>query len=170
MRLLCSYELVDPGSSEYNTARAAGYGVHTCVHAWMMHVVNEEWDDELARVALSCVASTIPDTDVDGRCLTQKRLLLHVGRCNECVVDHKLDTRDMEWALHSLGLLYANQGKHKEAEAMYERALSSQNDMECILTGQTKPAAPNDVQSVTRVEMRLLISQDSLTKVIMTRV
>jgi hypothetical protein len=33
-----------------------------------------------------------------------------------------------------------------------------------------KPAAPNDVQSVTRVEMRLLISQDSLTKVIMTRV
>jgi hypothetical protein len=29
----------------------------------------------------------------------------------------------MEWALHSLGMLYADQGKLAEAEAMYFRAL-----------------------------------------------
>jgi Tfp pilus assembly protein PilF len=29
----------------------------------------------------------------------------------------------MEWALHNLGLLYADQGKLAEAETMYTRAL-----------------------------------------------
>jgi hypothetical protein len=96
----------DPGSSEHEVAGSTAYSVHNCVHAWMMHVVNQEWDDELARVALGCVAPMVPSTDVDGWWLTQKRLLMHVARCSEFVVDHKLDTGDMEWALHKLDNLY----------------------------------------------------------------
>lgn len=37
--------------------------MHSCVHSWTVFVPNEEWDEGLARLALTCVASEVPSID-----------------------------------------------------------------------------------------------------------
>jgi tetratricopeptide (TPR) repeat protein len=128
MRLLCSYGLVEPESSKHKAAGAIGYSVHSCVHAWTISVINKEWDEELAGLALSCVASMVPNKNTEEWWLTQSRLLRHVARCDSLVVNRSLDTARMEWALHSLGNLYVDQNKLKKAEMMYERALQGKEE------------------------------------------
>jgi len=123
MRLLCSYGLVGSASAARKTTGSIGYNVHSCVHAWLIHVVNQQLDEELARLALRCIASMVPNQNADEWWLTQRKLLLHVARCNKLVADLELDMRGMEWALHAFDLLYADQGKLEEAEMMYLRAL-----------------------------------------------
>ena len=59
-------------------------------------------------MAPGCVASLVPSKDVDELWLLQKRLLLHVARCDEFVIGCKLDAEGMEWTLHNLGDLHAN--------------------------------------------------------------
>jgi tetratricopeptide (TPR) repeat protein len=86
-------------------------------------VLNEEWDESLARLALTCVALEVPNTGEKQWWLLQRRLLQHASRQALFIVDGKVDINRLYWALHSLGLLYADQGKLAEAEAMYERAL-----------------------------------------------
>jgi len=41
------------------------------------------------------------------------------------VLAGKVDSKRMEWALHGLGVLYKDQNKLAEAEAMYVQALQS---------------------------------------------
>ncbi|RYO79958.1 hypothetical protein DL764_009955 [Monosporascus ibericus] len=48
---------------------------------------------------------------------------------------------DLEWAFHSLGDLYSNQGKLKEAKEMYQRALQ----------GQEKALGPNHISTLRTV-------------------
>jgi len=123
VRLLCEYGLVHPEPSLGPSSKSAGYGVHSCVHSWTISVLNSEWDDDLAELALSCVASEVPETNKDGWWVLQQRLLQHVARHKQFITDGKMDVKRMEWALHNLGLLYADQGRLAEAEAMYDRAL-----------------------------------------------
>jgi tetratricopeptide (TPR) repeat protein len=54
--------------------------------------------------------------------MLQRRLLQHAVRQEQAILEDKAD-EGMEWALHSLGILYTDQGKLAEAEAMYIRAL-----------------------------------------------
>jgi hypothetical protein len=37
-----------------------GYSIHRCVHSWTVHVLNQEWDINLAMVAVKVVASHVP--------------------------------------------------------------------------------------------------------------
>ena len=66
VRVLCDHALIEAevmfggGSSK----ESRGYGMHSCVHAWTMHVVNEEWDDGMARLVLTCVGLHVPSRDV----------------------------------------------------------------------------------------------------------
>jgi Tfp pilus assembly protein PilF len=55
--------------------------------------------------------------------LTQRRLLQHATRCSYVVLNKMVIDDSMEWAFHSLGLLYKSQGKLDEAEKMYQQAL-----------------------------------------------
>ncbi|KAL5371686.1 hypothetical protein DPSP01_014087 [Paraphaeosphaeria sporulosa] len=123
VRLLCEYGLAHPEPSVGQSSGSAGYGVHSCVHSWTISVLNNEWDDGLARLALTCVASEVPSTDVDEWWVLQQRLLQHAVRQEHSITDGMVDIMRMEWALHNLGILYRNQGKLAEAEAMYSRAL-----------------------------------------------
>ncbi|KAF2677607.1 HET-domain-containing protein [Lentithecium fluviatile CBS 122367] len=123
VRPLCEYGLVHPEPSLGQLSRSAGYGVHSCVHSWTISVLNREWDQELARLALTCVASEIPSTYVDKWWLLQQRLLQHVARHTHFIRNGTVGIKGVEWALHSLGNLYSDQGKLAEAEAMYSRAL-----------------------------------------------
>ncbi|KAK7177365.1 NB-ARC and TPR domain protein [Paraphaeosphaeria sporulosa] len=123
VRLLCEYGLAHLEPSLGQPSGSGGYGVHSCVHSWTISVLNGGWDDGLARLALTCVASEVPNTDVDKWWLLQQRLLQHVARHRWFIMNSNMDFGGMEWTLHKLGMLYAAQGKLAEAEAMYSRTL-----------------------------------------------
>lgn len=53
--------------------------MHGCVHAWTIHVLNQEWDYEMAGVALGCVGSHVPDEDMSEFWVTQRRLVGHAA-------------------------------------------------------------------------------------------
>jgi hypothetical protein len=45
VRVLCDYGLIEVDKfSEGSVVESQGYGMHGCVHAWTVHVVNQEWD------------------------------------------------------------------------------------------------------------------------------
>ena len=121
--LLCSFGLVDIDRSLEQQFGSAGYSMHSCVHLWTEFVLNKKWDNGLARRALSCVASKVPIRDEIGSWILQRRLLQHAVRQEQAILEDKVDIKGMELALDSLGMLYADQGKLAEAEAMYTRAL-----------------------------------------------
>jgi hypothetical protein len=80
VRLLCEYGLVYTERSLRQASRPEGYGVHSCVHSWTIYVLNGQWDKSLTRLALTCVASEVPSTNVDRWWLLQRRLLQHAAR------------------------------------------------------------------------------------------
>lgn len=57
-RLLCDHALIEPVND------FGGYSMHTCVHAWAIHVLNVEKDISMARLALICVGSFVPENNV----------------------------------------------------------------------------------------------------------
>jgi tetratricopeptide (TPR) repeat protein len=60
--------------------------------------------------------------------MLQQRLLQHTVRQKQAILKDKVNMEGMKWALHSLGMLYADQGKLAEAEAMYTRALQGKEE------------------------------------------
>ncbi|KAH6984505.1 hypothetical protein BKA56DRAFT_716988 [Ilyonectria sp. MPI-CAGE-AT-0026] len=94
-----------------------------CVHSWMMHALNKEPDANMARHARRCVASRIPHRGRANYSLVQRRLLLHADHCSSHMSALVEIENGEEWIPESLGLLYADQGRLSEAEAMYTRAL-----------------------------------------------
>ena len=121
IRLLCDHALIE--SLEVFGA----YGMHTCVHAWAVHVLNAEREIPMARLALTCIGSAVPTNDAPEYWATERRLLPHARKCFESVhgdiLPESQDNQNTLNAVHNLGNLYANQGKMEEAEAMYRRAL-----------------------------------------------
>jgi tetratricopeptide (TPR) repeat protein len=123
MRVLCNHGLAEVGPSpSINEAESQGYSVHACVHAWMMHVLNQETDATMIQSALHCVASRVPGQDERGFWIVQRRLLPHADKCFETMKSARVDA-EAAVDLNSLGNFYADQGRLQEAEAMYQRAL-----------------------------------------------
>ena len=127
VRVLCDHALVEADATLREGGKESrGYGMHSCVHAWTKHVVNERWDDALAGLALRCVGLHVPDNSRPEYWVIQRRLLGHANRCQE-VISVGFEDRNGEGslteAIHNLGVLYADQGKLDKAEEMYERAL-----------------------------------------------
>ncbi|KAN0071560.1 HET domain containing protein [Elaphomyces granulatus] len=123
VRVLSDHGLVEVDMSSQELIESRGYSVHGCVHSWTVNVLNQEWDSDLARLALKFVGSHVPKKESAKWWLTQRRLLPHAARCSHAVLNGMIVADGMEWGLHCLGLLYANQGKLDEAEKMYQRAL-----------------------------------------------
>lgn len=97
--------------------------MHSCVHSWTTSVLNDDWDYNLSKLALTCVASAVPSTNKDKWWILQRRLMQHVTRYEQLITSGLVNITQMEWALSSFGDLYTDQGKLTEAERMYERAL-----------------------------------------------
>ena len=122
IRTLSTYGLVEVDSSIDEVIESRGYSVHSCVHSWMTHVLNREWSIDLAKFAVSCIASHVPDRNMSGWWLTQRRLLQHALKQNRAMLYRIIDD-EASWIFYNLGLLYSDQGKLKEAEEMHQRAL-----------------------------------------------
>ena len=124
VRVLCEHGLAEVDkSSEGGRVESKGYGIHSCVHSWTVHVLNQEWNSEMASVVLECVGRHVPDSDSRNPWVTQRRLMRHVARCWRFVVDGGVDDNGREWSLHNFGNLYLGLGRLDEAEKMYQRAL-----------------------------------------------
>ncbi|KAL5318058.1 hypothetical protein ACEPPN_015162 [Leptodophora sp. 'Broadleaf-Isolate-01'] len=123
VRVLSSHGLVEVAMSSPECIESKGYSIHGCVHSWTIHALNQEWDYDLASLAVKFVGAHVPGEKDDQPWIIQRRLLPHAARCsymfsNSLVVDDELadECRD-------LGDLYADQGKLDLAEQMYQRAL-----------------------------------------------
>jgi tetratricopeptide (TPR) repeat protein len=88
----------------------------------MIHVLNDGHEQELATLAVESISRHVPGHGIPEYWLVQRRLMLHADRCRQ-LLDEVADDDDRGWSSHNLGDLYADQGRLKEAEAMYERAL-----------------------------------------------
>lgn len=123
MRVLCDYGLVEVKSSAGRGLASRVYSIHSCVHSWASSVLNQRWDHDLTRLALQSTTSCMPSKDAAKWWLLERRLLKHVARCSFFVANDLIPERGLHSELHSMGDLYADQGKLQEAEAMYKKAL-----------------------------------------------
>jgi tetratricopeptide (TPR) repeat protein len=121
--VLSDYGLVEVDMSLQERVESRGYGIHGCVHSWVVKVLNRGRDSDLAKLALKFVGSHVPGKESAKWWLTQRRVLQHAARCSHVVLNGIVTDSGMEWALYNLGILYADQGKLDEAEEMYQRAL-----------------------------------------------
>jgi tetratricopeptide (TPR) repeat protein len=123
MRVLSDHGLVEVEKLSLELVESQGYSIHGCVHSWTVHVLNQEWNYDLARVAVNCIALHVPGEQANRPWLTQRRLLQHAARCSHIVLNGLVTDDGMAGAYYSLGYLFNNQGKLIEAEQMYQRAL-----------------------------------------------
>ena len=123
MRALCNYGLVEAAIPLEEMVESGGYSIHSCVHSWTVHMLNEQRDYEMAGLALRCVGSHVPGEDTSKFWVTERRLARHAARCWYLLSNGLVRDEGLEWALGSLANLYYRQGKLDEAEKMYQRAL-----------------------------------------------
>ena len=74
MQVLSDHGLVEVDKSSQELLQSRGYSIHGCVHSWTVHVLNQEWNCDLARVALNSVALHVPGEQVNRPWLLQRRL------------------------------------------------------------------------------------------------
>ena len=87
VRVLSDHGLVDVDMSSQERIESRGYSIHGCVHSWTIYVLNQEWDDDLAKLALKFVGSHVPRKESTKRWLTQRRLLQHASRCSHAILN-----------------------------------------------------------------------------------
>ena len=75
VRVLSDHGLVEVDASSQKWAESRGYSIHGCVHLWTIHILNQEWDYDLARLALKFVGSHVLGREGVELCLIQRRLL-----------------------------------------------------------------------------------------------
>ncbi|KAH7119384.1 hypothetical protein B0J13DRAFT_532484 [Dactylonectria estremocensis] len=123
--LLLRYSMV-----ETQEGSTGSYSMHPVVHRWASFLDDDRQKHESARLALIVVGSSVPMRESREYWVLQQKLLPHAERCAEWMRE-ALAGADVWYigdelvmgSLHMLGLLYSDQGKFKEAEEMYERAL-----------------------------------------------
>lgn len=143
MRVLCSHGLVEAHpTTALNGSESSGYSVHACVHAWMIHVLAGPNEQVLAALAMECTSRHVPGEEIPAYWLIQRRLLLHADRCRQLLGEAHNDGSSA-WMSGTLGNLYVGQGRPKEAEAMYKRALEGYEKARGPEHTSTLPAVNN---------------------------
>ncbi|OCK72888.1 FabD/lysophospholipase-like protein, partial [Lepidopterella palustris CBS 459.81] len=135
IKLLRSYSLIE------DMENVESYTTHPVVHKRALHFQSKDERVELARLAVVVVGLAVPHNSTREYSSLQRRLLPHALICLHWILDDDVCTTDgrysdpdaisadrketgvMVYAIHGLGMLYANQGKLGEAEKMYQRAL-----------------------------------------------
>lgn len=125
MGVLHDYGLVEASVSTYEQVESTGYSIHSCVHSWTIHILNQEWDPRLESLAITCVASHVPEEN-SLQWATNRRLLRHATKCYNTTSSKGVEKSGLGWALCEIGSLFQRQDKLREAREMYRRALQEQ--------------------------------------------
>ena len=122
--LLLEYSFIDAKTGSFS------FSMHSVLHHWCFYTFEGD-KATMSWLALIIVASAVPSETVLHYSLMQRRLLPHCDHVSSMLQRHLQEVfKDREYlpslsgACHQLGLLYWNQGKMKEAEDMYLRALT----------------------------------------------
>ena len=120
MKSLLAYSLIESHRDRES------YSIHPVVHDWCAKTISAGQGD-LMMAALLTVGTAAPNHSEAEYWLLQQRLLPHadlfVRKIDDLEALHHLESVEASDALHNIGLLFADQGKHTEAEKMYRRAL-----------------------------------------------
>jgi tetratricopeptide (TPR) repeat protein len=127
VKLLLGYSLVE------GTEGLSSYATHPIVHEWAWQMQEEDARAKHRWLSRVIIGMAVPHRSERDFSVTQRRLLPHADRCVGPSLGGITNSYDMQRhsnaailtfdALHSLGNLYADQGKLGEAEKMYQRAL-----------------------------------------------
>ncbi|EHK97989.1 putative Aspartic-type endopeptidase ctsD [Glarea lozoyensis 74030] len=100
--------------------------ISSYLRLWIIHVLNQDWDYELATLAVQLIGqhSTVDEKD-DRPWLTYRRLLSHASRAVYLISDGLIQEDKVTLASYQLGRLFNKLGKRDDAEKMYERALQA---------------------------------------------
>ncbi|KAK1780357.1 hypothetical protein QBC45DRAFT_111801, partial [Copromyces sp. CBS 386.78] len=121
--LLLRYSMIETRESEQSS-----YSMHPVVHRWISHIQDDAGKRVFLRLAVMLIGFSVPYRTTKNYWVFQRRLLPHTERClwwmgklegGEC----NIEDITIVYATHSLGDLYLDQGRLKEAETMYQRAL-----------------------------------------------
>ncbi|SPO04432.1 related to ankyrin 3 [Cephalotrichum gorgonifer] len=104
------------------------YSMHPVVHRWVSYLDDDQRKDKSARLALMIVALSVPSEDTRRYWILQRKLLPHAERSAgwiRKVYTNALYTGDQRalLSIYSLGDLYGNQGRFRDAQEMYELAV-----------------------------------------------
>jgi tetratricopeptide (TPR) repeat protein len=140
MRLLRNYSLVE------EVEQTTSYAMHPVVHQWAYHSQGKHSVIELSRLAVVTVGCAVLDEFARDYYVLLRRFLPHMQACSRQIVNEeacwRFDTNKNEdddvdkteeqevvlYAIHELGIFYADQCKLGEAEQMYERALQGREE------------------------------------------
>jgi tetratricopeptide (TPR) repeat protein len=140
MQLLCNYSLAE------QVQETGSYATHPVVHQWAHHSQGKRFATELSRLAVVAVGHVVPESSTRDYAALQRRLLLHAQACSRQVVERNAvwdreaedggdgdieegeERKTVLAAVHTLGILYADQGRLGEAEKMCERALRGKEE------------------------------------------
>jgi len=105
------------------------YSVHPVVHQWCYHKTVKN-RNATARLALIILGSTVPQQTNRNYWVVERRLLPHCNHLHKVMKDMPVASLKeyggsnlLLYSYHMLGNLCSDQGKLKEAEEMYQRAL-----------------------------------------------
>ena len=122
--ILLEYSFIDVKTE------SSSFSMHSVLHHWCFHTFEED-KATMSWLALIIVASAVPSETVLHYSLMQRRLLPHCDHVSSMLQRYLQEVfKDREYlsslsdACHRLGYLYSDQGKMKEAEDMYLRALA----------------------------------------------
>jgi tetratricopeptide (TPR) repeat protein len=121
MKTLIGFSLIE------TTQRVGSYTMHPIMQDWCLHITDKEHDltgIQLNELALVSVGYMVPSNREGNYWELQRRLLAHAYYVHYRWNNDQLTSDIAIWdAFHGLGNLYSDQGKLKEAEEMYQRAL-----------------------------------------------
>jgi tetratricopeptide (TPR) repeat protein len=135
--------------------QGGSYAMHPVVQDWCLHLASTDKNvntAQLDELALVSVGYTVPSSSDKDYIELQQRLIPHANYVRHGVcLGHNI----LVWgAFHGLGDLYSDQGKLKEAEELYRRALA----------GKEKALGPDHMSTFNTVNnlAGLYMKQDKL--------
>lgn len=124
IRVLGEYGLVEPAAQEKNQLESGGYSMHSCVHSWTIHVLNPDWDPDLAFEAMKCISGQILDTNAPVWWVRQRRILHHAAIYTDIAGTGVFVTPLSGHHALEFGSLFYWQDRRDVAERLYQRALN----------------------------------------------
>ncbi|KAL3435052.1 hypothetical protein BDV09DRAFT_185326 [Aspergillus tetrazonus] len=139
MKALVEFSLVEIKQRE------GSYTLHPMVQDWCYHIAaSNDITNQLQELAFISVGYTVPSQDTRDYARLEQRLLPHANNLIQRNISHWLDIWPEDrlnvfgaFHLNNLGVLYSDQGKLKEAEEMFQRALA----------GYGKALSPNHLKT-----------------------
>ncbi|OAA43351.1 kinesin light chain 1 [Beauveria brongniartii RCEF 3172] len=127
---LHDYGFVESCAKSLSACESQGYSIHSCLHSWTKHALNEGQDASLDRLTLECVASCVMQQLIDGvpnkddasQALRLKRRLLSHAKISFARNQDRIEDSDQP-ILHALGQLYTSHELLDDAENMYSLAV-----------------------------------------------